>query len=102
MATYDELLLAAEDAGLNKKIRVACIIAAEAIRTEVVGATNHANRMLWAKAVFQNPPAEATRMVWAVLAQNRTATLAAIVGASDATVQTAVSAAVDVFAIGVA
>lgn len=62
MATYDELLLAAEDAGLNKKIRVACIIAAEAIRTEVVGATNHANRMLWAKAVFQNPPAEATRM----------------------------------------
>lgn len=102
MATYDELLLAAEDAGLNKKIRVACVIAAEAIRMEAAGITNHANRLLWAKAVFQNPPAEAGRMVWAVLAKNQGATLAAITGASDATVQTAVSAAVDVFAIGVA
>lgn len=102
MATYDELLLAAEDAGLNKHIRVACVIAAEAIRTEVTGTANHANRMLWAKAVFQNPGAEAQRMVWAVLAQNKSATLAAITGASDATVQTAVNAAVDVFAIGVA
>lgn len=100
MATYDELLTAAEDAGLNRKIRVACIVAAEAIRTESTAVANHANRMTWAKLVFQNPITEAQRMIWAVLAQNKAATLSAIVTASDATVQTAVTAAVDVFATG--
>lgn len=101
MATYDELLLASEDAGLNNKIRVACFIAAESVRTEVNTTTNHTNRMLWAKRVFENPESEAKRMIWAVLAQNKTATLAQIVGAADATVQSAVAAAIDVFANGV-
>jgi hypothetical protein len=102
MATYDELLLAAEDPGLNKRVRVACVIAADAICNELATATNHANRMLWAKSVFQNPTAEAQRMLWAVLAQNKGATLAAIKGADDATVQAAVNTAVDRFATGVA
>lgn len=100
MATYDELLTAAEDAGLNRKIRVACIVAAEAVRTEATTVANHANRLTWAKQVFQNPVVEAQRMIWAVLAQNKGATLAAIVGANDTTVQAAVTAAVDVFANG--
>lgn len=101
MATYAELLTASENSTLNQKIRVACIIAAEAIRTESGATTNHANRLIWAKAVFANPAAEAQRMLWAVLAQNKDATLAAITGATDAAVQTAVNAAVDVFATGV-
>lgn len=101
MATYAELLTASENSTLNQKIRVACIIAAEAIRTESGATTNHANRLVWAKAVFANPNAEAQRMLWAVLAQNKDATLAAITGATDAAVQTAVNAAVDVFATGV-
>lgn len=100
MATYAELLQASENQTLNARIRVACIIAAEAIRTENVGTTNHANRVKWAKAVFANPLQEAQRMVWAVLAQNASATLSQITGASDSTVQTAVNAAVDVFADG--
>jgi hypothetical protein len=100
MATYDELLLASEDASLNKRIRVACIIAAETIRTELGSVTNHTNRMLWAKNVFANPVSECDRMLWAVLAQNKAATLAQITGATDATIQTAVNAAVDVFATG--
>lgn len=102
MATYDELLLAAENEGLNKRIRVACVIAADAVCNELVSVPNHANRMLWAKSVFQNPTAESQRMLWAVLAQNKAATLAQITGASDATIQTAVTAAVDRFANGVA
>lgn len=101
MATYAELLTASENSTLNQKIRVACIIAAEAIRTENNATANHANRLIWAKAVFANPVAEAQRMLWAVLAQNKDATLAAITGATDAAVQTAVNAAVDVFATGV-
>jgi hypothetical protein len=102
MATYDELLLAAEDSGLNKRIRVACVIAADAICNELTSVTNHPNRMLWAKSVFQNPVAESQRMLWAVLAQNKSATLVSITGASDAVVQTAVNLAVDRFATGVA
>lgn len=101
MATYFELLTAAEDSNLNKRIRVACFIAAEVVRTEAGTVANHANRLSWAKKVFENPDTEARRMVWAVLAQNASATLAAILGASDSTVQTAVNAAVDVFATGV-
>lgn len=98
MATYDELLTASGDVEFNKKIRVACIVAAEKVRTESTAITNHAARVVWAKSVFQNPRAEAERMIWAVLAQNRAFTLAQIVGASDSGVQAAVDAAVDVFA----
>lgn len=98
MATYAELLGASANDALRQKVRVACVIAAEKVRTEGSGVTNHAARMVWAKAVYANPEAEGIRMVWAVLAQNSAATAAAIIGAADATVQTAVDAAVDVFA----
>lgn len=97
MATYDELLLASENEALQKKIRVACIVAAEKVRTESTSTTNHAARVVWAKRVFENPYQESTRMIWAVLAQNKAATFAQIIGATDAIVQVAVDAAVDVF-----
>lgn len=99
MATYAELLTASENALLRNKIRVAVVIAAEVVRTESAQTANHAARLAWAKQVFQSPPAEADRMIWAVLAQNRAATLAQITGAADDTVQTAVNAAIDVFAV---
>jgi len=98
MATYLELLGVSQDETLNKKVRVAVIIAAEAIRTDGTPPTNQAQRLLWAKSVFENPDAEAKRMVWAVLAANKDATTAQITGATDALVQTNVDAAVDVFA----
>lgn len=100
MATYAELLSASESPVLISKIRVACVIAAEAVRSESDATANNANRLIWAKSVFQNPTTEASRMLWAVLAQNKAATLAQIVGASDAAVQTAVDSAVNVFATG--
>lgn len=100
MATYAELLTASENTTLTNKIRVAVIIAAESVRNEAGATTNHANRMIWAKAVFANPLQEAQRMLWAVLAQNQSFTLAQITGATDAATQTAVNAAIDVFATG--
>lgn len=100
MATYAELLTASNNETLINKIRVAVVIAAEIVRTELDTVPNHVNRLIWAKQVFITPDREAQRMVWAVLAQNRAATLAQIVGADDATVQGAVNAAVDVFATG--
>lgn len=98
MATYAELLQASENSALFNKVRVAVVIAAEVVRTESSTVTNHAGRMAWAKQVYADPAAEAKRMMWAVLAQNQNATFAAITGASDAAVQTAVNSAVDVFA----
>jgi hypothetical protein len=98
MATYAELLQASANDTLRQKVRVGCVIAAEKVRTEAGTTTSHTARMAWAKAVYANPEAEGNRMVWAVLAQNAAATYAAIIGAADATVQTAVDAAVDVFA----
>lgn len=99
MATYAELLQAAGNSDLLARIRVACIVSAEQIRTEAGATANHAQRMVWAKAVFENPEREALRMLWAVLAQNRSATLSQIINATDAAVQTAVDAAVNVFAV---
>lgn len=101
MATYAEILLAAEDPNLRNKVRVACVIASEVVRTEAPATPNHANRMLWAKSVYESPESVTQRMLWAVLGQNAAAPLSAITGAADATVQTAVNAAVDVFAQGV-
>ncbi len=101
MATYFELLTAAENSDLNRRIRVAVIVAAEIIRTEPSGTPNNANRLKWARDTFLDPDTAARRIMPAVLAQNRAATLAQIVGADDAAVQTAVNAAVDVFATGV-
>jgi hypothetical protein len=99
VATYLEILTASEDPSLKKRIRVACFVAAELIRTEADVTPNHVARLAWAKEVFRNPEGEASRMIWAVLAQNKDLTVAAITGATDAQVQTAVNAAVNVFAV---
>lgn len=99
MATYTELDLVAEDATFRDRVKVACIVAAESIRTEAPATPNNAARVQWARAVLLAPDREATRMVWAVLAQNRAATLAQITGATDAQIQTAVDGAVNLFAV---
>lgn len=100
MATYSELLQAAESETLRNKVRVACVLAAEAIRTEPSNTQNKANRLKWARSVWSNPSADMQAMVWAVLAQNAAQPLASIVNATDAQVQAAVNAAVDVLAQG--
>lgn len=99
MATYAELITASNNDALNAKIGVACFIAAEKVRTEAATVPNHVNRLKWAKRVFESGVSPVS-MMWAVLAQNSGATLAAITGSTDAQVQTAVDAAVDVFATG--
>lgn len=101
MATYDELLSIATSAtgtALQRRVRVAVVVACDVIRLEAGATTNHANRLLWAKATLQDPERAAGQMLYAVLAQNRTFTQAQILAADDATVQTAVNAAVDLLA----
>jgi hypothetical protein len=97
MATYAELLTLWNDSALFNKIRVAVIVAAEKIRVESEATTKHAERLAWAKGAIQNPDVAAQVMLNAVLAQNAGVALAAITGATDAQVQTAVDNAVAFF-----
>ena len=100
MATYAELLtIANTNDAFKQKVQVACVVACDVIRAEDAGIPNHAARMSWARQTLQNPSAAAVQMVWAVLAQNRTFTVAQITGADDATVQTAVNSAVNLLAV---
>lgn len=100
MATFAELDVASRDGVLFTKVKVASFIAANVVATESGATANHANRLLWAKQVYASPESEARRMVWAVLAANAGATAAQIAAVTDAQVQTAVNAAIDVFANG--
>lgn len=97
MATYAELLTAAGNAGLRDKVKVAVIVAAALVRAEAWDTPDHGARLNWAKRAFADPDTEATRMLWALLAEFRDSPVAAITGATDAQVQAAVNAAVALF-----
>ena len=100
MATYEELRGLFSHGEMLNKVEVACIIAAETIRTEDGGTANHANRLLWAKAAFENPNQVREQMWKAMLAANESASVATLTTASDSVIQAAVDAAIDVFADG--
>lgn len=103
MASYAELLDIAQTetgATLRQKIEVAVVVACDIIRLEAGATPNHANRLIWTQSALRNPAQEAQRLMWAVLAQNRAFSVAQITGADDATVQTAVNAAIDLLAQG--
>lgn len=100
MATYTEIAGILNDPILADKVKAACLVAAKTIQDEGTGTTNHANRLKWAKAVYLDPATWGVRVLRAVLAANASATLAQINAATDSSIQTAVNAAVDVFADG--
>ena len=97
MATYAELLTASANAALRDKVKVACIVASHAVRNENPDTPDHGARLDWAKRTFANPDGEATRMLWALLAEFKDSAPAQITGATDAQVQAAVDAAVALF-----
>ena len=97
MASYTELEELRNDTTLKARVRVATMIAAETIRTEAAPA-NSAQRLAWAKSVFENPSTMGEQMFWAVLAANKDVAKATIQAAGDAAIQTNVDAAVDLFA----
>ena len=100
MATYTELFDLMNDSAPRNRVSVACLVAAEAVRVEAVNVPNHANRLLWAKATFADARGTGERMLPAILAQNAALTRTQILAAADSALQTAVNAAVDVFATG--
>lgn len=84
---------------LLDKVKAAVLIAAEAIRVEAAAVPNHNDRFAWAKGAFVDPRAKAVQMWGAILAANATSTTVQILGASEASIQTAVNNAVNIFAI---
>jgi guanyl-specific ribonuclease Sa len=101
MATYAELLtIATSSSGdaLRTRVKVATIVAADVVRLEAPATANHANRMTWAKQAIADPNREADKLLWAILAQNRSATAAQITAADDTAVQNAANAAIDLIA----
>lgn len=77
---------------LVDKIISACAIKAVAF-AETAGPT--AAQITWAKSVLANPKAQADQVIYYVLAANASATAANVLSADDASIQTAVNAAVD-------
>ncbi len=98
MATYVDLYDLQNETEFLHKMAVAVVVAADTIRSEDAGTTNHANRMEWAAKAFTSPQGTGKQALWAVLAANKGADTATILAASDSTIQTAVDAAVDVLA----
>jgi hypothetical protein len=101
MASYSELMsVVTSSAGdaLKIQVRVGVVIAANTIANEGTGVANHAARLIWAKQAVTSPDSEADKMLWALLAQNAAVPLSTILSVSDATVQTAINAAVNLLA----
>lgn len=113
MATYQELAGLLEpdgDQGLRGKVLVATLIALENIRTETPADPNNPTaaeqaRKRFAQDMMRSVSKEIVafhrefeRVYRAVIIQNSSAPLGAILSASDAAIQTAVTAAVDFFA----
>ncbi len=101
MATYNELFDLLNNSELRNKISVAVGVSAETIRTELATVPNHTNRLIWSQDAFKNPQRIAREVMWSVIIANRTATVAQILAATDAAIQTNVDDVVDHFATGV-
>lgn len=87
MATYLELRGLFSDGDLNNKVVTATVVAAYTIAVRVSPVPTTAEKA-WIDAVFKDPISNGRRVLMAILAANRTASVAAIMSASDATVQT--------------
>lgn len=98
MATYTELNTLSTDAALLARIKAAVAIAADTIRQEANSAPNNLQRKAWAREALKDPETAAVNVVWLVLAQNRSFTASQITSGSDANLQTAVDAAVNIMA----
>lgn len=92
MATYAELYDLRNNAPLRNKVTTAVLVAAESLS----GGTPSTTQKAWIAKAFGNPEGEATRVLSAVLAKNKDATVAQITGASDVTIQANVDAVVPI------
>ena len=95
MATYNELATIQSDPGwqsLQQKIETATAIKAQSV---IDAPAPPAARLDWARESIASVRSAANDLRFYVVAANNTATIAQIIGATDAQVQTNIDAAVD-------
>ncbi len=85
------------DDSLKTKVEAAITVVAQEIEGEDPATTDHAKRLALAKKVYENSNSMRDEFLKAMVAANNTATTAAILAASDATILTNVRAAWDTF-----
>ncbi len=90
MATYSELRSLFSNDDLRHRVETAVIIAAE---TELAASPGSVEGRSWGLKVLRGPADWGRTAFLSVLASNKTASVAAIQSASDATIQTNVDAA---------
>lgn len=100
MATYTELATLESDPDLQTKVEVALWVAVSTIAAEDSQTANHANRLKHAKQILGDSDGYKQRYLKYLLAANKDLSTSAITTANDAAVQTAVNAAIDIFADG--
>lgn len=91
MASFIELADLSANQDLRRKVRVACVIAAQA---QLAANPGTAAGRKWALEVISDPQVWGNRVLLSVLAANVAATSAQIIAATDATIQNAVNAVV--------
>lgn len=92
MATYLEIFALRNDSNLQDKVAVAVVKKAQLL---LDAASPTASQVTWSLAAIENPKSKADGLLNYVLAKNSAATSAQILAVDDATLQTAINAAVD-------
>ncbi len=92
MATYLEIFALRNDSNLQDKVAVAVVKKAQLL---LDAASPTANQVTWSLAAIENPKSKSDGLLNYVLAKNSAATSAQILAVDDATLQTAINAAVD-------
>lgn len=97
MATYLELFALRSDSDLQDRVLVATAKKAQSLLDK---ASPTINEVAWASDAINNPKSKADALLNYVLVKNSAATPVQITGASDATLQGVIDAAVDVIISG--
>lgn len=90
MATYLELRGLFSDGDLANKVVMATVIEAQTIAERISPVPTTAEKA-WIEAVFESPVTQGGKVLMAVLAANKSTSVAGIQGASDSVIQTNVS-----------
>jgi len=97
MATYTELTTLVNDSELKSRIKFACVVFAENIRTENNSKPNRTPRRNWARKVFKEPEHSLEDILWAFIVSCRNMSIIDIKNSSDTFVQGKIDAIIDIF-----
>ena len=98
MASYEELYALRIKGGLSNRVLVAILDVANDVANEDSQVPNHARRYDWAAQALRDPSSKVLGVLSGVLIANKSASVDAILNASDEAIKDAVADLVDLFA----